>query len=130
MHSQITLTIIDGCLQGKEIVLDRRGRYVVGRAPDCDVQLALGEGLPDVSRHHFLLAFDPPMLRVRDLGSRNGTFLNGENIGHRSQSALLDGTQLDSFAEYEVYDGDELRVQDLVFRVAVHDPTEVPVTRH
>ena len=124
MDPTIKLNIIEGCLKGKEIVLDRRGRYVVGRAPDCDIQLTLDEGMPGVSRHHFVLAFDPPVLRVRDLGSRNGTYLNGENIGQRSQSGLLGEEELAAFAGYELNDGDELRVHDLVFRVSVHELSE------
>ena len=34
-----------------------------------------------VSRHHCLLEIHPPTVRVRDLGSTNGTFVNGEKIG-------------------------------------------------
>ena len=41
-----------------------------------------------VSRSHCLLEIDPTHVTVRDLGSLNGTYLNGENISFRS----LDGS--------------------------------------
>src|SRR5262249_56485128 len=89
MHPRIRLTLITppqglGC---REYILERRGRYVLGRSRDCDIMLP-AEG---VSRHHCRLALDPPTLRVRDLGSRNGTYLNGESIGKRSCPEPLAG---------------------------------------
>jgi eukaryotic-like serine/threonine-protein kinase len=120
MESQVTLSIVEGGVLDEEITLEQSGSYVVGRANDCDIPLAGQEDWPCVSRHHCLLAFDPPILRVRDLGSRNGTFLNGECIGQRSDTGPPDQAECTSFAEYLVNDGDQLRVGDVVFRVDMH----------
>ncbi|KYC36281.1 hypothetical protein WA1_52005 [Scytonema hofmannii PCC 7110] len=35
------------------------------------------------SRYHCLLDINPPDIRVRDFGSRNGTYVNGKKIGQR-----------------------------------------------
>ena len=49
---------------------------VLGRRHDCDLQIALKE----VSKRHCQLTIDNSTLKVRDLGSTNGTFVNGERI--------------------------------------------------
>ncbi len=47
-----------------------------GRAPDCDISLS-DEG---ISRYHFLIEKEGGKIILRDLGSRNGTFLNGKEV--------------------------------------------------
>ncbi len=49
---------------------------VIGRRRDCDLQIPLTR----VSKRHCQLNRDQGVLKVRDLGSRNGTYLNGERI--------------------------------------------------
>ncbi|HET7631405.1 MAG TPA: adenylate/guanylate cyclase domain-containing protein [Gemmatimonadaceae bacterium] len=53
---------------------------VVGRAPTCDFPVID----PTISRRHAEVAADDTGVAVRDLGSSNGTFINGERIdvGH------------------------------------------------
>jgi pSer/pThr/pTyr-binding forkhead associated (FHA) protein len=54
---------------------------VVGRREDCDLRIPLGE----VSRKHCRIINENDSLRIEDLGSSNGTFVNGE----RAQEAAL-----------------------------------------
>lgn len=54
---------------------------VLGRREDCDVRIPLGE----ISRKHCRLIKDENELRIEDLGSSNGTFVNGKRV----QSATL-----------------------------------------
>lgn len=49
---------------------------VIGRRHDCDLRIPL---MP-VSRRHCQLSLNNETLRVRDLGSRNGTYLNGKRV--------------------------------------------------
>jgi DNA-binding NtrC family response regulator len=49
---------------------------VVGSAPGCDVVIADKA----VSRNHLELGLAPEGVRVRDLGSRNGTFFHGQRV--------------------------------------------------
>jgi len=66
----VILVCIEGPLKGKEYPLGPAG-LVVGREGDVRV--------PDeyLSRKHFTVFFDDEgVVRIRDLGSRNGTFLN------------------------------------------------------
>ena len=54
---------------------------VIGRREDCDLRIPLGE----VSRKHARLVRDGDTIKVEDLGSSNGTYLNGQ----RMQESLL-----------------------------------------
>lgn len=56
------------------------GATRVGRSPQCDIVLAD----PSVSRSHALLDVRAGALTVRDAGSTNGTFVNGERIEERA----------------------------------------------
>jgi ABC-type multidrug transport system ATPase subunit len=51
-------------------------QLVIGRAPDCDISLPH----PTVSRYHALLERRPEGLRLRDLNSVNGVFVNGRRV--------------------------------------------------
>lgn len=52
------------------------GSFVVGRSPSCD--LALDD--PLVSRRHACIRVEAEATTIADLGSRNGTLLNGEPL--------------------------------------------------
>ena len=58
-----------------------RDMTVVGRREDCDLRIPLGE----VSRKHCRILRDGDSLKLEDLGSSNGTFLNGSRV----QEAIL-----------------------------------------
>ena len=67
---------------------------VIGRRRRCDLCIPL----TSVSRRHCQLNQDDGMLKVRDLGSRNGTILNGKRID-----------------EAVVQPGDSIRIGPLTF---------------
>jgi CBS domain-containing protein len=126
MTAQITLTAENGPLAGKEYDFTERRTCLVGRGEDCDLRLPNGPGFADVSRHHCLLHVDPPTLRVRDLGSRNGTRVNGSQIGHPvGRDALLDAPPV-FLASYDLREGDLLEVGHTLFRVRGAVPTDAP----
>jgi pSer/pThr/pTyr-binding forkhead associated (FHA) protein len=72
----LALKFISGRYQGGEIVLPEEGELVIGRASELD--LVLAEDM--VSRKHAKLVVRLDALSIADLGSTNGTFLNGEKI--------------------------------------------------
>ena len=49
---------------------------VVGRHPECDAQLDSHR----VSRRHCILSSEGADVVVRDLGSKNGTWINGQRV--------------------------------------------------
>ncbi len=68
--------------------LKARDVLTIGRLPDCDLVLEDSS----VSKQHAQLRWSESehQCRVKDLGSRNGTFLNGATIGDR-EALLRDG---------------------------------------
>src|SRR5918998_1271703 len=72
---------------------------VVGRREDCDLRIPLGE----VSRKHCRMVRDGDTLRLEDLGSSNGTFLNGTRV---EREAVLNA-------------GDSIQVGPVVFVLQV-----------
>lgn len=61
---------------GEKKFLLAEGKNVVGRSPDC--QIAINE--KGVSREHFAINVKGQIFTIEDLGSKNGTFLNGKKI--------------------------------------------------
>ena len=49
---------------------------IIGRRPDCDLCIPLRE----ISRRHCELELYGGSLKLRDLGSSNGTYLNGQKL--------------------------------------------------
>lgn len=80
---------------------------VIGRRSDCDLCIPLD----DVSRRHCQFDRNSEVLEVRDLGSRNGTFLNGKQIN----------------GETPVKAGDYLRVGPLTFQLQIDGQPEKTV---
>lgn len=81
---QASLKVIGGKNDGKLIEL-RTKKFLVGREQDC--QLRPNSDL--VSRHHCVFSLDDYALRLRDLGSTNGTLVNGRQI--RGETVLTPG---------------------------------------
>jgi DNA-binding winged helix-turn-helix (wHTH) protein len=52
------------------------GEHVIGRAADAQVVLTDST----VSRHHARLSISGPEIRIEDLGSKNGTFVDGRRV--------------------------------------------------
>jgi pSer/pThr/pTyr-binding forkhead associated (FHA) protein len=71
----------------REIALDAE-QFLIGRGEDCDLRLHVSE----ISRHHCLLLVQGRAVAVADLGSSNGTFLNGKRV--ISQTALRTGDEI------------------------------------
>jgi pSer/pThr/pTyr-binding forkhead associated (FHA) protein/tetratricopeptide (TPR) repeat protein len=64
------------------------GDNLIGRSASCDVEV----NHPSVSRNHAMLAVEAGKVTVRDLGSVNGTFINGRPV--QSPTRLRIGDEL------------------------------------
>ena len=68
--------VLSGFYEGLEVTLDRE-RIVIGRGRKADVVLAEAT----ISRAHLAVGFDGNGFFVEDLGSTNGTLVNGTPVG-------------------------------------------------
>ena len=73
--TRVALRLRKGVPPGARVTLDRR--TVVGRDSGCDLVVVDAR----VSRRHLEIEPDGAVLRFRDLGSANGTALNGAHAG-------------------------------------------------
>jgi eukaryotic-like serine/threonine-protein kinase len=118
----VLLKVARGFIEVKEFILAGDTRCIIGRASDCDIRLPPSIAHADVSRHHCMIEIQGPNIQVRDLGSRNGTFVNGEKIGQRPLTQPVEQADLRECPAVELKDGDEVQVGKTVFRVD-HDTT-------
>lgn len=81
------LRVLAGAKQGTEIPL-KKEKFVIGRASDC----TLRAGSDAISRRHCVLLRQDGGVSIRDLGSRNGTYVNDEKIG--GERALTNGDRV------------------------------------
>lgn len=105
---RVIFHVTAGPTAGHALVFTAAGTLVVGRPAGADARAAPAD--PYQSRAHFRLNVSPPLCRLTDLGSRNGTFVNGERVAAADLAA-----------------GDLVRAGRTEFRVAVatgDDPDE------
>jgi len=116
---KVKLTVKDGGLAGRDFEFARTGKYTIGRGNDCDLEIPNDLEFKGVSRHHCLLDLDGLAVRVCDIGSQNGTHLNGMQIGRPASWHLDECLARSSPWAYDVHDGDELEVGPVRFQVSV-----------
>lgn len=93
---EVRLLVANGKKAG-QVVPVTGPKFFIGRAEDCHLR----PRSDTVSRHHCALLLESGLVLVRDLGSKNGTFVNDQRVR----------------PEAEVKNGDHLRVGQLEFEV-------------
>jgi FHA domain len=105
----VRLQVLRGPMAGQSVPL-RLGRCLIGREPDCHFR----PNSAGVSRHHCELLLGVNTLCIRDLDSRNGTFVNRRRIGA---------------GETILSTGDLVSVGDTVFAVEFTAPRRAEIAR-
>jgi serine/threonine protein kinase len=83
----VRLSVVSGPHRGRVFDFDGHDVFLVGRSEKAHFQLAD----KFFSRIHFLVEVNPPWCRLSDLGSHNGTFVNGRRVTH---ATLLNGDEI------------------------------------
>jgi pSer/pThr/pTyr-binding forkhead associated (FHA) protein len=104
MH--VKLKILRGASAGKVVTI-RGPRFDIGRSEECNLRA----NSDAISRRHCEITVNDADVRIRDLGSRNGTHVNGERIE----------------GEQKLQMGDQLRVGPLEFLVTFVQPAKAEV---
>lgn len=97
---RITLTVTEGPHTGTCFTFAEHDTFIVGRSPRT--RFRLPEKDKAVSRFHFIIELNPPLCRILDMASTNGTFVNGARVAAASLN-----------------DGDTIRAGQSVLTVAV-----------
>jgi len=106
--------------RAKEILLGGE-EFLLGRGRDCDLRLRDA----NISRHHCMIRMRRDEVTLMDLGSSNGTFVNGNRVV--SQTALKSGDEI-SLGEFRFYfDLGEGGRSEIVQKTKLHLPGS---TRH
>ena len=74
---QVTLRVLAGPYTGRTFSFNQHDTFLIGRSPDAHLCLSEDRFF---SRNHCLLEISPPRCFLRDLGSTNGTFVNGAKV--------------------------------------------------
>jgi eukaryotic-like serine/threonine-protein kinase len=85
---QVNLKVIAGPYKGRIFTFTQHDSFLIGRNPDAHLCLPQDRFF---SRNHCLLEINPPRSFLRDLGSTNGTFVNGQRV---REVFLNDGDQI------------------------------------
>ena len=120
MAPRVSLVVTAGPIRGRRFDFDAHDTFLFGRAPECHARLDASDA--SASRHHFLLEVNPPHARLRDLGSLNGTHVNGVRHGGRRPDESPEEAKARGLAQVDLRHGDEIRVGATIIRVEVEGP--------
>ena len=107
MNEKPVLVAREGQLVGQRWTIDSE-IFIIGRGHDCQIVLPERQ----VSRHHVKIIYGDNQYVLHDLGSKNGTHLNGKQV---------DGTAV-------LQDGDEIQIALAVKLVFVGTDATIPLT--
>ena len=96
----VQLKVVQGKPKG-HLLRFGQGEYVFGRGPECHIR-PISEW---VSRQHCIFRVGKDMVSIRDLGSTNGTLVNGRLVTE----------------ECSLHNGDTVQVGPLVLELVVTD---------
>ncbi|MDT5121142.1 MAG: eukaryotic-like serine/threonine-protein kinase [Acidobacteriota bacterium] len=74
---QVTLRVLSGPHAGRSFIFDQHDTFLIGRSDTAHLCLPEDRFF---SRNHCLLEIAPPRCFLRDLGSTNGTYVNGQKV--------------------------------------------------
>ncbi len=105
MH--LKLKVLRGASSGKEVAV-QGPRFFIGRSEECHLRA----NSDAISRRHCAITLKGDEVQIRDLGSRNGTYVNGKRIE----------------GDHRIQLGDQLRVGPLEFLVTYLKPATASAT--
>jgi pSer/pThr/pTyr-binding forkhead associated (FHA) protein len=115
MFERVILQATNGEWKSRTFVLENETDYILGRSGDCSC--VLDDPLCLVSRRHCRIEVHAPCVRIQDLGSRNGTQVNGVSIGRGGTGTLFEELLHEGYAVHPLHDGDTLQVAGYEFQV-------------
>ncbi len=121
---QLHIKRSDGTMQS--FVIKEHDTFLLGRMSDCHFCVT---GDSQVSRHHFILEACPPMASLRDLGSMNGTYVNGKKCGGREKGETPEQGALRQYPSIVLKDGDTIKVGQSIIQVRLEGSPDAVLVR-
>lgn len=113
------ILFLSGPLLGKVHMLEQ-GLTTMGRSPNSDIMINDSR----ISRHHLQIIVKGEEVVIEDLGSTNGTFVNGKRI--KTPQTLHDGDKIQisssTVFKFALQDKTENIFQEELYKMAVVDP--------
>ncbi len=120
------ILFISGPLIGKMYLLEQE-ETVIGRADEVDISI----GDPRISRRHLRIRLQEGEALIEDLGSTNGTFVNGERV---RRTVLNNGDKIhissETFFKFAVGDEAERMFQEEMHQMANYDAVTGVMNKH
>lgn len=88
--STLTLVLRSVSSPVHQVLKLKAGEYSIGRDPTCDIVVVD----PYVSRFHAKILYRDGKWFIEDLGSKNGTYINGEDIRGKGAVELKEGIEI------------------------------------
>ena len=107
---KLNLIVIEGPHEGRAFEFGEHENFIVGRGKVAHFRLPVRDKF--FSRVHFMVEINPPLCRLLDMASTNGTRVNGQKV----RSA-------------DLKDGDLIRAGKTVIKVSIQHAGETDVTR-
>ena len=101
---KVSLTVTHGPHAGKSFTFEEHDNFIVGRASYAHFRLSKKDRY--FSRVHFVIEINPPLCRLVDMGSRNGTYVNEKRV-----------------KTVDIHDGDLIKGGLTLIRVSIEDDT-------
>jgi serine/threonine-protein kinase len=105
---RISLRVVEGPHTGQSFQFEGHDTFLVGRSDVAHFRLANKDRF--FSRVHFMVELNPPHCRLMDMGSRNGTLVNGQKV-----------------ETIDLKDGDRIQAGKTVLYVAVEQTSTAPM---
>ena len=119
MAATVRLTVLTGPHKNRRFCFCGPTQCVIGRGADCFARFT---GMPEdltISRHHCQLDVEPPIVRVQDLGSLNGTYVNGQKIW--PADSKIENSPGAMRHEHVLNNGDLLSIDGMTLKVDIVD---------
>lgn len=122
--ARVLLRVTAGPLTNREYAYESHDTFLFGRDVGCQASVPEDR---HVSRHHFVLEINPPAIRLIDLGSLNGTFVNGNRVGRRRKSPGNEPRRQDQPTHMDLKHGDVIAVGETRIEIHVASKTQCRV---
>ncbi len=107
-QTRVTLTVMAGVHKGRTFTFAGHDTFIVGRSIRAHLRLSSKDKY--CSRFHFVVEVNPPRCRLLDMGSTNGTYVNGNRV-----------------KSVDLHDGDQIKAGHTILRLSLEHVQAPPL---